>query len=246
MQASTLVTLGIPSIALAVVAAVAFAIHRYSRPDRRRLYTLVYTSVIGGWLAITGGLAAVGFFADTDSAPPRPLLLLVPTIGLAIALATSRIGKELADRAPIVFLVGLHAFRLPLELVMHVAAREGTMPEQMTFTGLNFDILTGATAVVVAALVARNRAPRWLVAAWNTLGSVLLVAIGAIAIASLPTFHAFGSDPARVNTWVLHFPFVWLPAALVSVALFGHIVVWRRLAAGAPAGVALARERAVR
>jgi hypothetical protein len=155
---------------------------------------------------------------------------MVPTIGLAIALASSRIGRELAERAPIAFLVGYQAFRLPLELVMHQAAREGTMPVQMTFTGLNFDILTGASAIVVAILVATNRAPRWLVAAWNALGSVLLVAIGVVAVASLPAFRAFGSDPASVNTWVLHFPFVWLPAALVASALFGHIVLWRRLA----------------
>lgn len=244
MQASSLVTFGIPFIALAVVAAIALAIHRYSRPERRRLYTLVFASVMGAWLAISGALAALGVFADTDAFPPRPLLLMVPMIGLAVALASSRVGKELAERAPIVFLVGYQAFRLPLELVMHQAAREGTMPVQMTFTGLNFDILTGTTAIVVAILVATKRAPRWLVIAWNALGSVLLVAIGAVAVASLPAFRAFGSDPASVNVWVLHFPFVWLPAALVAAALFGHIVLWRRLAMRTESAVAVRAELA--
>jgi len=119
---------------------------------------------------------------------------------------------------------------LPLELVMHRAAVEGTMPPQMTFTGANFDIVTGASALVLAAaVVAVPGGPRWIVIAWNALGSVLLLAIVVIAIASLPRLHAFGTEPARLNTWVMYFPFVWLPAGLVSSALLGHVVLWRRL-----------------
>ena len=118
---------------------------------------------------------------------------------------------------------------MPLELVMHQAAREGTMPAQMTYTGGNFDIVSGVSAILVAALAARGLAPRWLLVAWNALGSVLLVTILVIAVVSLPTFAAFGSDPARLNTWVAYFPFVWLPAGLVSAAVLGHVLLWRRL-----------------
>ena len=46
----------------------------------------------------------------------------------------------------------------------------------------------------------------------------------------MPQLRAFGTDPARVNTWVMYFPFVWLPAGLVTSALFGHAVLWRKLA----------------
>lgn len=229
MTASPLVLFGIPGLALVVLAGFALAIHRHARPDRRRTYTLAFVAVTGGWLAITGALAGTGFFAEADAMPPRPAILMIPTIGLAVALAASRVGRELAERAPLALLVGIHAFRLPLELVMHQAAREGTMPAQMTFTGVNFDIVTGATAIIVAVLVVADRAPRWLVIAWATLGSGFLLAIGVIAIASLPTFHAFGTDAARINTWVMYFPFVWLPAGLVASATFGHVVLWRRL-----------------
>jgi small-conductance mechanosensitive channel len=68
------------------------------------------------------------------------------------------------------------------------------------------------------------------VLAWNALaGTLLLAVIVVVAIASLPLFHAYGAEPAHLNTWVAYFPFVWLPAALVSAALFGHVVLWRRL-----------------
>ena len=56
-----------------------------------------------------------------------------------------------------------------------------------------------------------------------------VLAIIGIALASLPRFHAFGSAPSQLNTWVAYFPFVWLPAGLVSSALLGHVVLWRRL-----------------
>jgi hypothetical protein len=41
----------------------------------------------------------------------------------------------------------------------------------------------------------------------------------------------FGDDPRHVNTWVLYFPYVWLPAVLVVIALAGHVVITRALLA---------------
>jgi hypothetical protein len=63
-------------------------------------------------------------------------------------------------------LVGFQAFPLPLELLMHQAALEGTTPPQMTYTGSNFDIVSGATAPWVGSAAAFGYAPRWLLLAW--------------------------------------------------------------------------------
>jgi hypothetical protein len=226
-NASTLVTLGIPAIALVVIALTGAAMVAAVRPERRLVVAAIFTACAALWLGLTAALALSGFFADFESRPPHVLALMVPMLVLPFLVAFSPMGRALAERTPLAPLVAFHAFRLPLELVMHEAAREGTMPVQMSFSGANFDIVTGASAIVVALLVARGRAPRWLVVAFNVLGSVLLIAIGAIAIASLPLFRAFGVE--RVNTWVAYFPFVWLPAVLVSCGLLGHLVLWRRL-----------------
>ena len=80
------------------------------------------------------------------------------------------------------------------------AAAEGTMPPQMTYSGLNFDIVTGITALLVGGLALFGLAPHWLLVAWNALGSLLLAAIIVIAVASLPQFQAFGPEASRVNT----------------------------------------------
>jgi hypothetical protein len=222
-HASTLVAVGIPGLALLVVALVGVAVRRTAG----KRHAVAFGLVAFTWLALTAVLGWSGFFAQ-NGAPPRVLFLLLPTILLPLLFGLSRTGTLLVN-APVWLLIAFHGFRLPLELIMHEAAAEGVMPPQMTFTGLNFDITTGATALLVAALSARGRAPRWLLLIWNAWGTLLLVTIVVIAVASLPAFAAFGHQSARLNTWVAYFPFVWLPAGLVSAAVLGHVLLWRRL-----------------
>jgi hypothetical protein len=234
-QASSLVELGIPSLAIVMLALVGVAISR----TRERRAAPWFALGAALWLAATAWLGASGFFTRYDSLPPRLLVLLVPTLGLPVLLSFSRLGSALGRELPVALLVAFHSFRLPLELVMHRAATEGTMPPQMTYTGYNFDIVSGSSALVVAALAISGRAPRWLLLSWNALGSCLLLAILVIAVASLPSFQAFGSEASRVNTWIAYFPFIWLPAGLVSAALLGHVILWRRLLSHGMRGRAL-------
>jgi hypothetical protein len=232
-----LVTLGIPGLALLVLGLIAFGIQRVTgqaRSTRRFVLGAV------AWLAFSAGLALSGFLARVDLAPLPMLPIFLPTLGLPLALALSPLGKTLAERTPLAWLVGFHAFRLPLELVMHQAALEGVMPAQMSFGGANFDIVSGISALLLGLWLARGSVPHSLLLAFNLLGSLLLATIIGVAVASLPLWHAFGREPERLNTWVSYFPFTWLPAALVSAALFGHVLLWRRLLpAPAPARDAL-------
>jgi hypothetical protein len=152
-------------------------------------------------------------------------LLLGGVLVLSVTIATSRLGTRLATGLPLWALVGVHVFRLPLELAMHGLAERGIMPVQMSYSGRNFDIVTGITAPIVAWLVWRGIGGNWLVIAWNLLGLGLLMNIVAVAIASTPPFAAFGPD--RLNIFVMVTPFVWLPAVMVVAALAGHLVILR-------------------
>ena len=183
------------------------------------------------WMGLTGGLAASGLLARFDARPPPLAFLFAGTVALGVALGVSRVGGRIAEGLPLHVLVLAQGFRLPLELVMHAAANEGTMPRVMSYGGYNFDIVTGASALLVGALLQRG-APRTLAYAWNALGVVLLLVIIAVALLSSPIVRAFGDD--QLNTWVAYVPFVWLPSVLVACAIAGHIVVWRRLAIELP------------
>ncbi len=227
-EPSPLVVYGIGGLAVLVASLVVAGFAR-AGVGRRGLAVALAAACV--WLGATGLAAASGALLDVDARPPPLMLVLVASVGLGAFVGFSRLGARLARGVPLVALVGLHAFRLPLELVMHEAAAEGVMPVQMSFSGYNFDIVSGAGAVVVALLLATGRAPLWIVGLWNAMGAALLLTIMTIGVASTPLFHAFGADPAHVNTFVAHFPFVWLPAVLVATALAGHVVIARRLLA---------------
>jgi hypothetical protein len=205
-----------------------------ARESRRRVAGRAGLGV-AALLILTAMAARSGVLADSSRRPPAMLVVMLLATVAAIVTARSSLGARVAQ-LPLWALVGAQAFRLPLELVMHQAANAGVMPVEMSFGGLNFDIVTGASALVLgAALYSRRErstgqhAPgrQSLVWAWNVMGSVLLTVVVSIALLTSPSVRAFGPD--HVNRWVLYFPYVWLPTVLVEAALFGHIVIFRRL-----------------
>lgn len=178
-------------------------------------------------MAAQYALSAAGLLRQWGSTPPPFFLMLLVTVVITIRFATSLIGGRLAEGLPFAVLIASQAFRLPLELTMHHAYSIGLMPKQMSYSGCNFDIVTGATAIVVAVLAARGHAPRGLIIAWNTMGCLLLLTIVTIAAISTPRFAMFGNE--YLNTWIADPPYVWLPGVLVQTALLGHLLIWRKL-----------------
>jgi hypothetical protein len=236
--ASSVVTFGIPGIALLtaalLIAGTAAAEQRLDTPpERRRRMISVVTIATMSWLVLTGLLAVSGILARLDLRPPPVAPFMASVIALSFAWALSPFGARLARGLPVWVMIAAQSFRLPLELVMHQAAREEVMPMQLSFslsgTGYNFDIVVGMLALPVGWLVAVRQAPLWLPRVWNLLGFGTLGMIAFIAIATSPMVHAFGTAPNVLNTWVMHFPFVWLPAGPVVFALGSHIVIARAL-----------------
>jgi hypothetical protein len=182
------------------------------------------------WLAGTFALASSGRLSF-ETVPPTMVPLIAGTLGLAFLLGATVVGRRLAEGLPLAVLVGVQSFRLPLELMMHRAYVEGLMPVQMSYSGYNYDIVTGITAFVVALVVATGRAGsfgRAAAATWNVLGVLLLVNVIVIAFVSTPLpIRLFMNEPA--NVWITQPPFVWLPTVMVLAAILGHVVVFRKL-----------------
>lgn len=215
-------------LALGFVAAVYAALRRTGRSAReaRRGAALAALGA-AAWLGLTGGLAAAGKLTFSGQPPTMPVLMAA-LLALALGLGLSPLGRRLALGLPLAVLVGVQGFRLVLELLMHRAYAEGLMPVQMSYEGLNFDVATGATALVVAALLAAGRLPRWGVWLWNGLGLLLLVNVVVVSVLSTPLpLRVFMNEPA--NVWIARAPWVWLPTVMVVAALLGHVLVFRRL-----------------
>jgi len=213
-------------LAVALVWGVAVAWARSGAARATTVRVSVTTSIAAVvWMAATWVAAQSGVLRKWDQAPPPFAILVVAIVVLAIMIAYGRVGQQIARYLPLWALVAVQAFRLPLELAMHELTERGIMPEQMTYTGRNFDIVTGATAILVAWAVASGRGGPRLVIAWNLLGLALLVNVVTIAMLSTPAIRYFGDD--RLNVFVTYPPYVWLPAVMVLAALAGHLLIFR-------------------
>jgi hypothetical protein len=180
------------------------------------------------WLAVTGLAGWLGLIRDFQRVPPPMFVLLLAAVVLTVVTAMSRIGSRLVAEAGIVWLIGLQAFRVAVEVFLDWGHRVDLVPVQMTFEGRNWDIVSGVSSAAVAWLAAKRQAPRWLVLLWNCVGLALLLNIVVIAILSMPTpLRRFHNEP--VNSFIAYFPYIWLPTFLVQLALFGHLLVFRWL-----------------
>ena len=191
----------IPIVLVALLAwGVAHAWLRAGRPVAAARRAAGVTVVgAASWMGITAAAAQSGILRDWTANPPPFGLLVVGVLMVAGTIAFSRAGQRLATYVPLWVLVAVQAFRLPLELAMHAMYERGIMPEQMSYSGRNFDIVTGIAALPVAALLASGRGGRGLAAAWNVLGLALLLNVVVVAILSTPRFAYFGAERLRLT-----------------------------------------------
>lgn len=207
---------------------VSTAARRLGQADETRRRALRVTLVTAaGWMGGTWAAAQSGVLRQWDVTPPPFALLVLGIAALAAVVASGSYGRRLAAGLPLWALVLAQGFRLPLELAMHRMYERGVMPAQMSYSGRNFDVLTGISALAVAWLVASGKAGRPVVWVWNVAGLALLANVVTVAILSTPRFAYFGDD--RLNVWVTYPPFVWLPAVMVVAALAGHLLIFRAL-----------------
>jgi hypothetical protein len=181
------------------------------------------------WFAFTGILAANGFFMQFSAMPPRLPVLLLPPIIFIVAITLSKTCSRLLNQIPSGWLIYIQSFRILMEIVLWLTFLDNIIPIQMTFEGLNYDILVGLTAPVVACFCFTiKKWSRTVAIIWNFFGLALLLNIVVISVLSAPVpFRVFMNDPA--NTFVAQLPFVWLPAFVVPVAYWMHILSLKQL-----------------
>jgi hypothetical protein len=182
-----------------------------------------------GWLLLQFILSKKGFYDDNMSLPPRfALTLAVPLLAI-VSLFITKAGRTLIDGLSIKTLTWLQTIRVPVELVLYFLMIEKAIPQLMTFEGRNFDVLSGITAPIAAYFgFAKGQINRKFLLGWNILCLLLVLNIVINAILSIPTpFQQFAFD--QPNVAVLKFPFVWLPAFIVPVVIFSHLVSIRQL-----------------
>ena len=182
------------------------------------------------WLILQMILSFFNFYnSNTQSFPPRFLLLILPPFLTIILLFSTSAGKNFIDSLPLVYLTLLNIVRIPVEIVLYWLFLNKTVPEIMTFHGNNFDIFSGITAPIIAYFgIHKKFFNKKIILTWNFIALALLLNIVITAIFSAPfPFQKFAFE--QPNIAVLYFPFSWLPGFIVPVVLFTHLASIRIL-----------------
>jgi hypothetical protein len=177
------------------------------------------------WAAAISAASASGFTSRFDLFPANAMPVVVLPFITILLLLFSRSMKDLLKHISLKVLTQLQVFRVFVEIILWMLFLQNLLPIQMTFEGLNWDVLTGITALLAARFLLKSKS--WLIV-WNILGLILLINIVAVALLSMPTpFRVFDNEPA--NVIVTQFPFLFLPAYLVPLAYTLHIMSLRKL-----------------
>ena len=181
------------------------------------------------WMLVVGLLGVLGFYQKLDTIPPRFPLLLAPTFLFILLLFTSKKSKKFMDNLSLKRLTILHIVRIPVEIILYYVFLAGLVPDLMTFHGYNYDILSGITAPIIYYLVfVKKQLGRKGLLIWNFLCLGLLINVLTIAVLSAQTpFQKLAFE--QPNIGVTYFPFVWLPAVIVPIVLFCHLVSIKQL-----------------
>lgn len=174
-------------------------------------------------------LAEQGTYQNVTAFPPLQFLLLAPVVIALVFTLLLSTGRAWMRSLPLVALTALHVLRIPVELVLHDAYEAGLVPQDMTYSGFNFDILSGISALLMVGWMMSKRPPgRAVLIAWNLCCLALLFIVVITAVLSIP------SSVQRINfdmpnVLVTTPPWVLLPAVMVPAVLWAHVAALVRL-----------------
>jgi hypothetical protein len=181
------------------------------------------------WIFFQAALSILGFYEDFNSVPPRLILTGVLPASFLVLVYLTFFRRSFVDRIPLKLLTLLHIVRIPVELVLMCLSFAGQVPQMMTFYGINYDIIAGVAAPLVAVVGFRGLTERrGVLIIFNCISLLLLLTIISIAALSLPSvFQQLNFD--QPNRAVQFFPYVFLPTIIVPIVLFAHLAALLRL-----------------
>jgi hypothetical protein len=212
-----------------------YALNKLEAEPRKKKTSIALTfALLTAWLAASAVIAFNGTLLDFAAVPPKLMLVVIPPALAVIYISSSARVSRMLGVIPRAWLVYIQAFRIFIELGLWLLFINNIIPVQMTFEGLNYDVLIGLSALLIGYYcLSARKWPRIAAVLWNIAGILMVTNIFIIALLSAPgPLRQFYNEPA--NTMVAYFPFVWLPAFIVPFAYLMHILSIKQILKSSP------------
>lgn len=197
---------------------------RRFHPNRR------VATVVRVWIFLTAFAAWRGDLANLDSTVPTLLIFALIQIAAVLYFVYATKTGEAMMRVPQWILIGGQSIRIPIEMLFAKLSAVGLFPLELTYSGLNFDVIVGFLGLVLGVLIFRKGESglRKAMIAFNIVGLIFLMRIA---------FHLSGSLPSRFqflyypqNTAIITiFPMQWIPLFMMPLALVCHLLSLRKI-----------------
>lgn len=194
---------------------------------KKRFVTTIIVALIC-WMAFIAAWSLSGVMGNFGIFPFNMLPALAIPLITVILFTFSKTFTEVLTHIPQHRLIYLQSFRIFVEILLWMLFIDNLLPVQMTFEGLNADVISGVTAVIAGYAAFEGKLSRTMLITWNVVCLGLLINIITIAILSMPvSFRMFMNEPS--NTIVTRFPIALLPSMLVPLAYMLHFFSLRKL-----------------
>lgn len=155
--------------------------------------------------------------------PLIPMIFAVIFV-LSFWTAFSEWGLAIAEKYTLAGLLGFQCFRFPLELILHSWVETRTIPQEMTWTGQNWDIVSGILALVCIPLVNKMRTAAWVVQL-----TCFLLLLNVIRVVILSSPVPFGWQLPNPIQLIEHLPYAFIGPVFVAPALVVHLIIFRKI-----------------
>lgn len=181
------------------------------------------------WLIYQAIITIKGVYANSlNSFPPKITVMgILPVMVLIITLFIIPKTRKVIELFSLESLAYLNLVRIPVEIALYWLFLQKAVPEIMTFSGRNFDILAGISAPIMVYFYKKGINKKVFLA-WHLfclflLGNIVFTAI----FSAISPFQKFGFE--QPNIAIVNFPFSWLATFIVPMVLFGHLASIRIL-----------------
>lgn len=171
------------------------------------------------WIGYNQLLIKTGLILSTDFPPRIPFLVFFPLL-LSIVLVKKTKGlKWIIKTTPIYVPIAIQSFRVVVELLIFESYKNGVLPERVTFSGYNYDIIVGALALPAAYLVYKASNKRRSLIIWNVFGlSILMVTVSSFV------YSFYFASENQIDLNFIQYPLAFLPTVLLPFAIFCHVI----------------------